>query len=70
MPDEHKCEVLGVRGLKEEFGFSEGLQRKKRNEGNFIPFFFAGNRVRYRRAAVESWIAQQEQLAQRGSERA
>jgi hypothetical protein len=70
MDDKHKCEVLGVRGLKEEFGFSEGLQRKKRNEGNFIPFFFAGNRVRYRRAAVESWIAQQEQLAQRGSERA
>ena len=70
MPHKHKSEVLDVRGLKEEFGFSEGLQRKKRREGNFIPFFFAGNRIRYRRAAVESWIAEQEQLTQRGSDRA
>ena len=70
MPDKDKCEVLGVRGLKEEYGFSEGLQRKKRHEGDFIPFFFAGNRIRYRRAAVESWIAEQERLAQRGSDRA
>ena len=69
MPDKHKCEVLGVRSLKEEYGFSEGLQRKKRNQGNFIPFFFAGNRIRYRRAAVESWIAEQEQLTQRESDR-
>ena len=70
MPDKNTCEVLGVRGLKEEFGFSEGLQRKKRNEGNFIPFFLAGNRVRYRRAAVEAWIAEQEKLAHRRSNRA
>ena len=68
MPDKHKCEFLGVRGLKEEYGFSESLQRKKRHEGNFIPFYMAGSRVRYRRAAVESWIAEQEQLAHRGSD--
>ena len=70
MPDEHKCEVLGVRGLKDEYGFSEGLQRKKRNEGNFIPFYLVGNRVRYRRVLVEKFIAEQEQVAHRGSHRA
>lgn len=60
MSDKQPCEVLSVNALKSEYGFSEGYQRKKRKEGGFIPFFLAGNRIRYRRAAVESWIAEQE----------
>jgi hypothetical protein len=70
MPDEHKSESLSVRGLKKDYGYSESFQRKKRNEGNFIPFYLVGNRVRYRRVLVEKFIAEQEQVAHRGSHRA
>jgi hypothetical protein len=70
MPDKHKSQSVSVRGLKEEYGYSESLQRKKRNEGNFIPFYRAGNRIRYRRVLVEKFITEQEQAAHRGSDRA
>lgn len=54
--------VLTARQLEEQFSIPRSSQKRQRTLGNFIPYFRVGNRVYYRRDAVEGWIARQEAI--------
>lgn len=57
-------EVLTPLDLEVDWHFPRRTQIRQRALGTFVPHFRVGNRVYYRRAAVEQWIAEQESASQ------
>jgi hypothetical protein len=60
---ETKSEVLTPLDVEVEFLIPRSSQKKGRAKGSFAPYFRVGRRVYYRRCALETWIADQEQRA-------
>lgn len=60
MQDESASRVITVRGVLDEYGIGISTQRRWRAEGQFVPWFRAGNRVVYRRELIEEWVEEQE----------
>ena len=66
MIDDEQAEVLTTRDLEKMLKIPRKTQMDLRARGDFIPHFFAGHKVLYRKEAVLRWIAEQEAKA-RGS---
>jgi hypothetical protein len=52
--------VMTVNDVHDELGIAISTQRLWRAEGRFVPWFYAGRRLVYRRELVERWVAEQE----------
>jgi hypothetical protein len=62
-------DILTTFDVERDYLISRQTQKKRRREG--MPFYRNGNRIRYRREAIESWIREQESkhtLADPGNE--
>ncbi len=63
MQDKSPRRVMTVDDVHDELGIAISTQRLWRAEGRFVPWFYAGKRLVYRRELVERWVAQQEASA-------
>jgi DNA-binding transcriptional MerR regulator len=59
-------ELMTTKDVENEYGIPEGTLRYYRSTGVGPASFRLGGRVRYRRADVLSWIAEQERATRRG----
>ena len=59
-------ELMTTKDIENEYGIPEGTLRYYRSTGVGPASFRLGGRVRYRRAEVLSWIAEQERATRRG----
>lgn len=64
--DTRRHDWLTTAELSLQYGFSVGTLRYWRHRGYGPACFSLGRKVVYRRAAVEAWIAEQEQNTRRG----
>jgi hypothetical protein len=55
--------VLTTRDIEKVLKIPRQTQMDLRARGGFIPYFFVGHRVLYRKEAVLQWIAEQEAKA-------
>jgi uncharacterized C2H2 Zn-finger protein len=60
MIDDEQAEVLTTRDLEKMLKIPRKTQMDLRARGGFIPHFFCGHKVLYRKEAVLRWIAEQE----------
>jgi Helix-turn-helix domain len=65
MFDDEQAEVLTPRDLGKMLKISSQTQVDLRARGGFIPYFFVGRKVLYRKEAVLRWIEEQESIAAR-----
>jgi hypothetical protein len=63
MFDDEQAEVLTTRDLEKMLKISRKTQMDLRARGGFIPHFFVGRKVLYRKEAVLRWIQEQESRA-------
>jgi uncharacterized C2H2 Zn-finger protein len=63
MIDDEQAEVLTTRDLEKMLKIPRKTQMDLRARGDFIPHFFVGHKVLYRKEAVLCWIAEQEAKA-------
>ncbi|SOX53811.1 DNA-binding protein [Mycobacterium ahvazicum] len=66
MIDDEQAEVLTTRDLEKMLKVPRKTQMDLRARGGFIPHFFVGHKVFYRKEAVLQWIREQESTATRG----
>ena len=59
-------ELMSTRDVESEFGIPEGTLRYFRSAGVGPASFRLAGRVRYRRADVLAWVAEQERATRRG----
>jgi len=59
-------ELMTTKQVESEFGIPEGTLRYFRSTGVGPPSFRLAGRVRYRRADVLAWVAEQERNTRRG----
>jgi hypothetical protein len=60
MIDDEQAEVLTTFDVEKKLKIPRKTQMDLRARGGFIPHFFAGHKVLYRKEAVLRWIAEQE----------
>jgi hypothetical protein len=63
MDELEESAVLTTRDIEVLFKISRQTQMDLRARGGFIPHFFVGHKVLYRKEAVLQWIAEQEAKA-------
>jgi DNA-binding transcriptional MerR regulator len=61
-----ESDLMTTNGVEAEFGIPAGTLRYYRSSGVGPASFRLAGRVRYRRAEVLAWVAQQEQATRRG----
>jgi Helix-turn-helix domain len=66
MIDDEQAEVLTTHDLEKILKIPRKTQIELRARGGFIPHFFAGHKVLYRKEAVLRWVQQQESKAMGG----
>lgn len=60
MIDDEQAEVFTTLDIEKKLKIPRKTQMDLRARGGFIPHFFAGHKVLYRKEAVRRWIAEQE----------
>jgi hypothetical protein len=68
MIDDEQAEVLTTRDLEKMRKLPRKTQMDLRARGSFIPHFFAGRKVLYRKEAVLRWIQEQESKMSGGAD--
>lgn len=63
-----EAEVLTTRELEKMLKIPRKTQMDLRARGGFIPYFFVGHKVLYRKEAVLLWIQEQESNATGGAD--
>ncbi len=63
MQDKSPRRVMTVDDVHQELCIAVSTQRLWRSEGRFVPWFYAGKRIVYRRELVERWVTEQERKA-------
>jgi hypothetical protein len=66
--DDEPAEVLTTRDLEKMLKIPRKTQMDLRARGGFIPYFFVGHKVLYRKEAVLLWIREQESKAAGGAD--
>jgi uncharacterized C2H2 Zn-finger protein len=68
MIDDEQAEVLTTRDLETMLKIPRKTQMDLRAKGGFIPHFYAGHKVLYRKEAVLQWVREQESKATGGAD--
>ncbi len=63
MIDDAQAEVLNTHDLEKMLKIPRKTQMDLRARGGFIPHFYCGHKVLYRKKAVLQWIQEQESKA-------
>ena len=61
--NDEQAEVLTTRDLEKMLKIPRKTQMDLRARGGFIPHFYAGHKIFYRREAVLRWVQEQESKA-------